>query len=175
MHARVLALLVLLAAVGCTSHYLPQTPGKVAVMIHDGGLAYARDGRFYAHGVFGHGLEEAVAGNPAATAVAQEYSSRMTTGFVATLIGAAGVVAGSAWAGYAASRDEDLRGVGVPLATAVVGAFVMLAGAIYAASAEPYRWDAINMFNDEAAPPALPLPGAPGYGPSARGSLTMGD
>ena len=37
---------------------------------------------------------------------------------------------------------------------------VMMGGAFYAASAEPYRWDAINIFNDT--PPA---PVYPGYGP----------
>jgi hypothetical protein len=40
---------------------------------------------------------------------------------------------------------------------------VMIAGAGYLGTAEPYRWDAINLFND--APPPMPMPGAPMPGP----------
>ena len=46
---------------------------------------------------------------------------------------------------------------------------LMLGGALYTATAEPYRWDAINIFNDNPPPPPGIYPGyGPGYGATAK-------
>lgn len=177
-----LGALVLVAAVGCSSSYLPQARGRVAITMQNGQVTYVRDGRQYPHGILGGGLEDAVVGNPAAMAAAHEYTSRMTTGIVGVLLGTAGLVGGMTWVGYQAGSESNGDNVGLPLALTVVGLVVMCVGAGYAASAEPYRWDAINMFNEfneGGAPPPMPLPapgyGAPGYGASAKASLRMPD
>jgi hypothetical protein len=144
--------------------------------MQNGQVSYVRDGRIYPHGMLGGGLEDAVVGNPAAMAAAHEYTSRMTTGLIGTLLGTAGLVGGMTWVGAEAARNPDSDNFGVPVTLALVGMIVMFVGAGYAASAEPYRWDAINIFNDGGAPPPMPMPmGAPGYGASARASLKMGD
>ena len=172
--------------IGCSSNYLPQARGHVAVTMRDGAVAYVRDGRIYPHGFLGHGLGDAVAGNPAAMAAASEYSSRMGTGLIGALVGTVSMTVGTTWLMVDAGRESTTSGstkdVTVPAAMMLGGLVVMCLGAGYLASAEPYRWDAINLFNDggDAAPPApiLTPPGAPapGYGgPSARASLHMGD
>lgn len=63
----------------------------------------------------------------------------------------------------------------VGLGIALVGMVLMIVGSGYLVSAEPYRWDAINLFND--APPPSPLPNAPGWSASTRpkASLKMRD
>ena len=166
---RTIAISTLLAVSACSSNYIPQQRGRVAVIMKTGQPAYVRDGRVYEHGLLGGGLEEVVAGHPAATVAANEYTDRLKWGLVGMLLGSAAMIGGMTYAISEAepfdedNNDDSERGAYIALG----GAIVMIVGAFYLASAEPYRWDAINIFNDSPPPPAQ-LPGTPGYGFSAK-------
>jgi len=170
------AALVTLACFGCTSHYMPRSPGRVAVSMIDGKPVYIRDGRVYEHGVLGGGLVEAVAGNRAAEAAALEYHDHMRDGLIELLLGTAAMTGGLTYAAIqAVQTSPDGNGNAnahvspAPLIVGLAGMVIMLYGAGELASAEPYRWDAINLFNDgtETQPQLTP----PGY--TARATLHM--
>ena len=174
---RTIALTTVLALTACSSNYIPQSRGRVSVIMQTGGQAYVRDGKIIEHGLLGGGLEDAVRGNPAAMEAANEYQDRVKFGLLGMFGGLACSVGGLAYAiskaepGDESPSDASERGLWISLGCLVV----MMAGAGYLASAEPYRWDAINIFND-APPPPMQLPGAPGYGYSAqKQSLKMRD
>jgi hypothetical protein len=151
-----------MTVVACSSSYVPQTRGRVAVTIQGGTFVYMRDGQAHAHGIFGSGLEDAVAGQRGAEQAAHEYHDRIRSGILATAIGALCI---PATLGYAlissADQQSSLSNHGLEIAGLVTlgCTAVLVAGGLYAASAEPYRWDAINQFNDaaELAPPGLPV------------------
>jgi hypothetical protein len=170
------AILALVPVVACTSQYTPRSPNHVAVMLQNGKPVYVRDGRTFEPGL-GGGLIEAVQGNPTAVAAAEEFRSRQVTGLTATLLGTAGFIGGMAWGTALAASDANRPGnqFAVPVALLVGGLVAMLVGTIYLASAQPYQWDAINIYNDGAqpsfAPPGGP-PGPPGYTSSSE-SLRM--
>jgi hypothetical protein len=147
---------IVLACLGCSSHYTPRARGRVAVTMLDGKVVYVRDGRIYPHGMVGSGLEQAVVGNAAAQLAAREYHDRLRDGLWCILGGAAAMLGGTTYAAYEAVRTPSSTRVDmVPIGVAVVGLAVMLYGAGRAASAEPYRWDAINLFNDAAELPPV--------------------
>ena len=175
---RTLALSIALAATACSSSYTPQSRGRVSVMMQGGAPVYVRDGKIYEHGFLGGGLEDAVRGNAAAEVAADEYTGRLKLGLLGTFGGLGCMIAGTS---YAASRIDDdsddsednaERALWIALGCSVV----TIVSAIYMASAEPYRWDAINLFNDAPPPPTGPMmyPPAQGWAPP-RTSLKMRD
>ncbi|HEY1815427.1 MAG TPA: hypothetical protein VGG74_23925 [Kofleriaceae bacterium] len=175
MRPAILALVVPL--VGCTSEYMPRTPHHVAVTMQNGKPVYVRDGRTFEPGL-GGGLVDAVQGNPAAVAAAEEFHSRQITGLASTLLGTAGFIGGMAWGTVLAASDANRPGsqFAVPVTLMVAGVVAMIVGTCYLATAAPYQWDAINIFNDGATPSFAPPgpPGPPGY-TSANESLQMRD
>ncbi|MEO8701127.1 MAG: hypothetical protein ABI867_13845 [Kofleriaceae bacterium] len=157
-----------IAAIGCSTHYTPRTPNRIAVVMDAGKPAYMRDGILYPHGLLGGGLVDAVAGNPGAEDAANEYRSRVGTGLVVGLLGLGCLTVASSIAlanaveeGNQSNRTTGWVALGCAIAT--------IAGMSYGISAEPYRWDAVNIFNDTQAPPQLP--GPPGM--SRRMSMQM--
>lgn len=173
---RIVVLVVALAA--CSSHYIPRSQGRVGVIMQSGVPAYVRDGEIHAHGFFGSGLQDAVRGNPAAERDAVEYHDRQVDGFVAAIIGS---VCMPVAVGYLAAQsiDDQPSNTNQEIAAgAAIGCTALMFGGLFwAASAEPYRWDAINRFNDTE--PAYP-PGPPGAPfaqtqPLPQQSLKMGD
>lgn len=137
----------------CTTSYVPQSRGRIAMVLQGGVQAYARDGRVYPHGFLGGGLLRAVAGNPAAERAAREYHDRQRDGL---LLGLGGLVCSVIAAGAMMSdlqtgpQPVDRHPDDVPTA-AVIAAGCMIAsmgGLGYILTAEPYRYDAINIFND---------------------------
>src|SRR5215207_7144680 len=159
---RMIALSTVLAVTACSSNYIPQSRGRVSVIMQNGGQAYVRDGRIIEHGMLGGGISEAVQGHPAAMVAANEYRDRIKWGLLGMLGGLGCSVGGLAYAVSKADPDTDdldpgtKRGLWIALGCSVV----MIVGAAYLGTAEPYRWDAINLFNDS--PPVPQLPGAPG-------------
>ena len=172
--ARAIALLLVITIAGCSSNYMPMSRGRVAVTMQAGKQVYVRDGYVYQHGFLGGGLEEAVAGNSAAEAAAGEYRSRMKTGFLAMLLGAASSLGGTVY-GLSTLEREDVSDTTLTvMGVAVLGGLVLtLVGTGYLASAEPYRWDAINIFNDGG--PVEIHQGPPGWAASRKLSLKMRD
>jgi hypothetical protein len=165
---RTMTSLALSAAVlaACSSNYTPQSRGRVSVMMRDGAPAYVRDGRVHEHGMFGGGLVDVVQGHPSAVNAAHEYRDRLIGGFIGTI---GGLVCMMGATGYAASQldygdnDGDDGNAKTALLVALGCSVITIVGAGYMATAEPYRWDAINLFNDSPPPPTM-MP-APGYAP----------
>ena len=158
---RMVAVVSLASLAACSSHYIPRSRGRVSVVLQGGAPAYARDGEIHPHGFFGGGLQEAVRGNPAAEADAAEYHDRMRDGFLAAIVGA---VCLPVSVGYLAANSIDEQ-ANQTNQTIAVGAAIgctalMFGGLFYSVSAEPYRWDAINRFNDT---DPQPVQGPPGY------------
>jgi len=148
-------------AAACRSNYVPQTRGRVVVTFRGGAQVYMRDGQPHEHGLWGSGLKDAVAGNSGSERAAREYHQRVRTGTIAAAVGALCLPATLA---YAFLRDADQPSSASRPSLEVDGLIAigctvaLVAGSLYAASAEPYRWDAINQFNDAAElSPSFPL------------------
>ena len=120
--------------------------------VKNGAPSYVRDGQAHPHGWFGSGLSEAVAGNRLAEQAAGEYHDRLVDGVLLTTVGALCMPTAMTYALVEGEEGSGLSRSSAEIVGAVaIGCAVMLvAGAAYAASAEPYRWDAINLFNDGA-------------------------
>jgi hypothetical protein len=172
---RIATLALVSQLLACSSDYMPRRPNHVAVVIQSGKPVYVRDGRTFEPGL-GGGLVDAVQGNPTAVVAAEEFRSRQITGLVATLLGAAATVGGTAWGGAVAASDRPNSQLAVPLSLAVAGLVAMLVGTCYLATAQPYQWDAINIYNDGAvSPPSFGPPGPPPGYTSSNESLRMRD
>ena len=161
---RVVAVAVVAVVGACSSNYIPRRPGHVAMILQNGSPAYVRDGRVYQHGLMGGGLLRAVQGNPAAEQAAHEYRSRIGNGLAAGLVGMTCMVGGAVYAGMSAEDsnvDERDRKAMIGGIVALGCSVLMFGGFGYMATAEPYRYDAINIFNDTE--PQMPFyGGAPG-------------
>jgi hypothetical protein len=159
------ALLALVS--GCSTHYTPAPGPRLSVVMSGGSLAYHKQGRTYPHGFFGAGLVEAVEEEPEAREAAEKYRDRSIAGFTATI---GGVVCAAVGLGYLAARDRGSDGEEVGL---VAGGSLLcllggvIAGTVLLATAQPYQWDAINIYNDRlerrlwAPRPPLPMPALP--------------
>lgn len=172
---RMVAVVALLAA--CSSHYIPRSRGRVGIVMQGGAPAYVRDGEVHPHGFFGAGLQEAVAGNPAAERDAAEYHDRMRDGFIATIVGSVCLPVSVGYLAAASINEQPSSGMTANQQIAIGAALgctaLMFGGLFWAVSAEPYRWDAINRFNDVELPQ-----GPPGFAeaqPLPHESLKMRD
>jgi hypothetical protein len=155
-------------AAGCSSNYVPKQRGRVGVTMSGGQFAYVRDGQSHTHGLFGGGLVDAVQGVPAAVDAAEEYNDRVKIGF---LVSVGGALCATIAMGYAIGEDLDSEGeadVATEALLALGCLVASLGGVGYIASAEPYRWDAINIFNDTMAAqyPGYPPAPAPVFTPA---------
>lgn len=168
---------VLVALPACNSTYIPQTRGRVALIMQNGGPAYVRDGQIIRHGFLGGGLLRAVRGNPAAERAAREYHERQKDGLLLGLGGllCSVIAAGKMAADLDAQQQDGESNDEVPTAAWIaLGCLVASMGGVgYIVTAEPYRYDAINIFNDTT--PSW-VPAAPGqYSQRAVPSLRMRD
>jgi hypothetical protein len=151
----------MIALAACSTNYMPQSRGHVSVVMVDGQVQYVRDGRSYPHGFLGNGLVDAVRGERAAEQAATEYHERIRDGVIGVLVGAGCMLAGTTLLVRDLSLgDQQDRTREQIEAVAVLGCSVLMMGSsFYAATAEPYRWDAINLFNDRyAQPPSFAAP-----------------
>ena len=171
---RLVSLVLAGSLLACSSEYTPRTPNHVAVVMREGKPVYVRDGRTFEPGL-GGGLVDAVQGNPTAVAAATQFHSRQITGLVAMLLGTAASVGGLTWGTVLAANERPSNQLAIPGALLLGGLVAMLVGTYYLASAQPYQWDAINIYNDGAAEsPTFAPPGAPGI-TSSNDSLRMRD
>ena len=165
-------LAVSLTVTACSTHYQPRAGHRLSVVMEDGKVAYHRNGETISHGFFGGGLVEAVEDDPAARQAAETYRGRNVGGFVATTVGLVCFLGGSAYALSADSSSDD--GVfNSERSTIFLGALAcLLAGSITGSvlfmTAQPYHWDALNIYNDNAEsrayrfqPPVVPGGGMP--------------
>jgi hypothetical protein len=135
----------------------------------DGEPSIVKDGRATSLGIFGGGLEEAVADNPRALEHAETFSDYSIASFILGIFGAGasgggvGLIVGN----EAGNRDSGLRAAGMALAFG--GLAVSLVGAAFQVAAQPHFYDAINIYNDEVGPGYQPTP-VPLHGPYPPGS-----
>jgi hypothetical protein len=171
-----LTLAASVASAACSSNYIPQSRGRVSIILDSGSPAYVRDGVTFKHGLLGGGLARAVRGHPQAEAAAREYRSRIGTGLLVSLLGTACVVGSTVSVAVRADDIDDQDEVPIELWTMLGCTVLLFAGVGYAASAEPYRWDAINIFNDAYNPGPMPYPGPylPGPAPAPGGAPGAG-
>jgi hypothetical protein len=172
-----LALALALSVTACSSNFIPQSRGRVSIILDSGAPAYVRDGIRYKHGFLGGGLVKAVRGHPQAEAAAREYRSRIGTGLLVTLVGSACVIGSAVSAGVRHDWSDSEDDVPVELWAMLGCTVAMFVGVGYAATAEPYRWDAINLFNEGFAPgmpgPYYPAPAPAPGGPPGGGALLL--
>lgn len=160
---RLIAVAAVIAAAGCSTHYMPTARGRVSTIMQSGKVAYVRDGRVYPHGFLGHGLVDAVRGNPAAERAANTFYQRNRDGLAMALGGLACTAFGAGWLAYTLDgNDGQVKSseMTLPMITTVGCLVLSYAGVFYMASGQPYSLDAINIFNDgPTCTPQLP----PGY------------
>jgi hypothetical protein len=152
------ALLTLLATSACSTTYVPQNTGRIAVVMDGGSYALFKDGKVYKPGLFGGDVDEAVAGNPRAEDEMSTYQGQQTTGALCTIGGAALVLGGAAVLAAAPPQSGDSRGLTPSLAMFLGGLVVDLIGLAFTTSAQPHLWNAVNIYNDgvgQPPPPAL--------------------
>jgi hypothetical protein len=177
--ASIVAIAFVASSTGCSFGYMPKSNGKIAVVVDNGSPAYVKDGRVYKGGIFGGDLDEAVAGNPKAEAELEEYKSDMT-GWLATFVAGTGaMVADVVMLSNDAARRDNPSGAELGTEVGLLGAWIGLyvASVVFAVSAQPHLFDAINVYNDgvddrapapgpRVAPPrAAPAPGPDDDGP----------
>jgi hypothetical protein len=160
---------------------MPHSRGRVSIIMDTGQPAYVRDGVKIKHGFLGGGVLDAVRGHPQAEAAAREYKSRIGWGALLGLGGVACIVATTISLGVRADEVDRSNDVPPELWASLGCAVVTFIGLGYAVSAEPYRWDAINIFNDAYNPGPVPMPApgpyypgtapAPGGPPGGPGAL----
>jgi hypothetical protein len=156
---RLAAALTLLAgaSAGCaSSRYQPRVPNRVAQIMANGELAYARDGRVYKRGVFGGGLITAVAGDPQAEYLARRSRDSLRDGFWMGVLGMVCAEVGLVWwlieEDQVASGAKDSRR-DANVALVVGGACALVSGWGFSKMYDGQidALDAVNVFNDNAA------------------------
>jgi hypothetical protein len=156
----------------CSTHYVPQPGPRLSVIIDGGQIAYARDGKKFNHGFFGGGLVKAVEDDPEAREAAETYRGRNVGGFVSTLVGELCLIGGLVT--LAANLDSQKRSTNdLALGAIACGVAGVITGAVFFATAQPYQWDAINIYNDNVErrrPVWVALPPPPVLGPTTSPS-----
>jgi hypothetical protein len=136
------ALLSVFAA-GCSTEYsVRKGPWISPVLVH-GRSAFVREDRMYREGCLGGGLLAAVSGNPEA--------ERAARGQTRALWASMGLVTGALVclaAGSVARPDRPLGSVARQGAV-VAGGVMAFAGLFEGFNANGYRWDAVNLYNDD--------------------------
>lgn len=153
------AILLALSLGACSTQYQPRTGPRISVVMEGGSPAYARDGKTYKHGFAGSGLVEAVSDDAQAREAAETYSGRMTSGFLFSVVGTACFTAGLILSVQTIDDHERDGSKDAVIAGALLcGVAGLITGSVLLASAQPYQWDAINIYNDnlEARRPILP-------------------
>lgn len=153
---------------GCSTQYVPRSPTRVSVVMQGGGLAYQRGSHVY-HDFLGSGLVDAVSSDPEAKQAAETYFHRNVGGLIATGVGFGCLVGGvAALAVNQPPSSERQALAGGALICALAGE---ITGLVLLSTAQPYQFDALNIYNDHAEErllaPRYPYP-PPAYPPLRR-------
>jgi hypothetical protein len=140
-----LAIGVVALVLGCSTQYTPEPSPRIHVVMVGGMPAYEKNGETHSHGFAGSGLVDAVEDDPEALEAAETYHGR-TVGGVIAMIG--GLVCGIAGIVVIASDNTDEQKTTIGTATLVCMLGGSVAGVVLISSAQPYQWDAINIYND---------------------------
>jgi hypothetical protein len=143
-----LALLTTILATACSTSYFPKPAPGLKVTMSDGSPTFWIEGRMVQKGIFGTGLAEAIADVPEAREHALIWRSRNITGLTSQLAGLAMVIPGVAViepsAGMSPRNIVTVSLVSAGLAAVILGTAVALSG-------QSHLWDALNLYNDQAA------------------------
>ena len=139
---------VLAICASCTTHYTPERSPRINVVMVAGMPAYQKDGETYEHGFAGSGLIDAVADDPEALDAAETYHGRTMGGIFATLGGLACGIAGVAVIASDANSEQDDQRTAIGGAALACKLGGTIAGLVLIMTAQPYQWDAINIYND---------------------------
>jgi len=140
-----LPLAAAISCVACGTTYQPSTDGRIAIVIHHGAAFYVKDGREVQIGPLGGALEPLVESSPAAAAHARRAFRQLSVGVPLYLLSAAAIITGLA------STRAPVRWtlIGSGAAGGITGLTTMGAGVTNLV-------DAVNIYNDTAAPRAPP-------------------
>jgi hypothetical protein len=137
-------------AAGCSSMYIPRPGRRISAIIKGGQIVYVRDGREFPAGAFGSGIRDAVSGVPPAEAAADEFHDRLVNGLLGLVVSLGCVTVGAVrWTGEAVNEENpDVYDA------ALAGCFVIgyAVGFHQLITAQPYLYDAINIYNDTVSP-----------------------
>lgn len=156
------------AVTGCATSYQPRANGRIAYGMSGGNVVFIKDGKTYPQGFFGGNLVDLVEDNPEAAEQARAYRDTSATGFVITLVGAAGVTTGVLMGPSRPKNEGDGEEQKIdPVATGVFigGLAVWMTGLFVLLAAQPHMLDAVNIYND-GVDQDPPLP------PGARGNVS---
>jgi hypothetical protein len=145
---------VALLATACGTTYTPAYSNRISMV--SGGLE--RGGVIFGGGPFGGDFDQAVMGVPRAEAEMATYQSEQTAGTILWWAGLFTAVTGSTMLEYANSRAVPDNNLAPGYAVGITGAVVAFVGIFVQIAARSHMLDAVNIFNDTAAP----WSGAPG-------------
>jgi hypothetical protein len=169
------------ASFGCSTRYKPVAGPRISIVLEGGSPAYVKDGVSHSPGIVGGGLIEVVADDPQALEAAKSYRSRMTGGLVLTGVGLGCTIAGTVLLLESVadrSGESHTTRNAFTVGTLICAVGATIAGSVLVTSAQPYHWDAINIYNDHVdqrravlpgvgiptalpPPPVQPIPAAP--------------
>lgn len=135
----------LLGGMGCATSYVPQEPGRIAVM-SSGGLVLVKDGKTFSGNGFSSESVEAVSGNPRAEEEARTYVRRMRTAGVLSLVGL-GTLLGS-FALYTGEPGHGNRNTAAIALEFGVVPIVLISAWTALATAPRHLYNAVNIYND---------------------------
>jgi hypothetical protein len=140
-----LPLAIAISSVACGTAYQPATSERIGLVIHHGGAFYIKDGREIPIGPLGGALEPLVETSPEAAAHARRARTQLTVGVPLYVLSAAAVIVGIA------SSRAPVRWPLIGTGAAGIATGLGLMGAGFTNIV-----DAVNVYNDAAAPRAPP-------------------
>ncbi len=142
-----LGLVTAVLVAGCSTHYIPRSPGRVSIVMQGGSIAYQRGDHVYKD-FLGSGLVDAVGDDPQAKDAAETFFDRNVGGLVATGVGVACLVGGVTVLAVdqPPSSGRQTLGIGALLC----GLAGEITGLVLLTTAQPYQFDALNIYNDHA-------------------------
>jgi len=158
---------VLVAQAACAStSYTPRGDGRIVTVIEDGSPILMKDGQRLPGGA--DGLDQAVAGNPAAEEHARSHRQASHLSLAEQLVGLGAFIAGA----IVVAPKQDAAGNDLPISQqrSIAGSVLFVGGltalivsSFHMSSAQAHYLDAINVYND-GVPPRFPAP-PPGWRP----------
>jgi hypothetical protein len=143
-----LAIAAVALVLGCSTQYTPEPSPRIHVVMVGGMPAYEKNGETHSHGFAGSGLVDAVEDDPEALEAAETYHGRTVGGLIAVIGGLACGIAGVALIASNAGQEPDDQRTAIGGAALVCMLGGSIAGLVLISTAQPYQWDAINIYND---------------------------
>lgn len=150
-----LVLAIGIASAGCrTVAYAPRNDDAVLIVMTPEGPALLRDDLVIPMGLTWDGVQEGVAGDPAAEELAATASGRAKTGMGLAVAGLLGPAAGAV---ILLSSPDTTGAILLNLGLLLAGTALSTGGLMWQSSGSSYVFEAVNAFNEDArSDPMLP-------------------